>query len=633
VRLVALAAILLVPAAAPGGTRTETIVFASDDAPHFRTSEVYVIAAAGGSPRNLTRNELEDVDPAWSPDGSTIAFARARAGRFDLYTMKARDGGPRRLTRTRADEREPAWSPDGRRLAFVAPGDLRNEKGYRYSQIFIVNRDGSGRRQLTREEYSVDKPSWAPDGERIAGTSFDGIFTMNADGSGLRTVSTAGADEQDLDPAWSPDGRQIVFTRTRSDLNTNDVWVMNTDGSGRRRIAKFAAQPAWSPDGKRIAFVNGPVWSCDPDGCYDYGLTAVATVSPGGGRKHFLTPPLERLGGSFVAQPQRWALGEGATFFRVSWSPDGRRLVYSRRLEQRSPDLFRISPRGGRPERLRATAAPEIGPLVSPDEKRIAFETHLPRHQLPTLELIHANGRRPRVLAHGGRDPDWSPDGSRLAWAQQGLSGSSIASSVVVADGNGNGARAIGTGSSPTWSADGRIAYVRTKATNRRSEIVVANGDGRDARPVLVVRRRSLYGLAWSPREDVLVFESAVPGRLVSSLWTLDLRSGRARRLTHAYPFEYDPRWSPDGSRIAFTRRTSNPYDRSVVCVAAIGRGARCLGRGRWRADSPAWSPDGTRIVLTSMRDGDSELYVVSRRGGAWRKLTENLADDAYPSW
>src|SRR5207237_5547942 len=141
--------------------------------------------------------------------------------------------------------------------------------------------------------------------------------------------------------SWSPDGTRIAFDREELDISTTDVWVMNADGSGQRRLARFGGQPAWSPDGRTIAFVNGDVWSCDPDGCYEEGLSAIATIRASGGRRHYVRRPRVRLGGSFGA-PQRFMLGDGPSFDDVRWSPDCRDLLSALRVEERRLDLLAV---------------------------------------------------------------------------------------------------------------------------------------------------------------------------------------------------------------------------------------------------------------------------------------------------
>ncbi len=108
---------------------------------------------------------------------------------------------------TPGDVQTPAWSPDGRKLAFVSRRDGNSE-------IYVINADGSGQENLTRQPASDSHPSWSPDGRKLAFVSRrDGnseIYVMNADGSGLRNVTRTPSN--DLDPAWSPDGRAIALS-------------------------------------------------------------------------------------------------------------------------------------------------------------------------------------------------------------------------------------------------------------------------------------------------------------------------------------------------------------------------------------------------------------------------------------
>ena len=104
---------------------------------------------------------LDVQAPAWSPDGRTIVFVSWRDGNGEVYAMDADGSGPRNLTQNPAKDVRPAWSPDGRRIAFVSRRDGNSE-------IYVMNADGSGKRNLTRDRASDDYPTWSPDGRRIA---------------------------------------------------------------------------------------------------------------------------------------------------------------------------------------------------------------------------------------------------------------------------------------------------------------------------------------------------------------------------------------------------------------------------------------------------------------------------------
>jgi dipeptidyl aminopeptidase/acylaminoacyl peptidase len=198
----------------------------------------------------------EDFDPAVSPDGTLVAFSRGLVHERTnsppphLFIVSAAGGRPRQLTKGSEAELQPAWSPDGGRLAFVR--GVGDELG-----IWAMNADGSGVRRLTGDPGTPDtEPAWSPDGGTIAYVSFvrggnDDLFVIRADG-GRPTRLTRGP-QYEASPAWSPDGRWLAYARD------GDIWRIRPDGSGTRRVTRGKARdgsPAWSPDGSRIAFVR-----------------------------------------------------------------------------------------------------------------------------------------------------------------------------------------------------------------------------------------------------------------------------------------------------------------------------------------------------------------------------------------
>ncbi len=154
----------------------------------------------------------DDVFPAWSPDGSRIAFQAYRDGQAEIYVMNANGSGQTRLTNHGDYDGQPAWSPDGSQIAFV-----RRESGqYR---IWVMDADGSNQRRLSNQAYS-ENPAWSPDGSQIAydsdgnGDGWQEIWLMNADGSNQREVYDPPESETDAwVGSWSPDGRYVAFTR------------------------------------------------------------------------------------------------------------------------------------------------------------------------------------------------------------------------------------------------------------------------------------------------------------------------------------------------------------------------------------------------------------------------------------
>jgi Tol biopolymer transport system component len=186
------------------------------------------------------------TDPAWSPDGTKMAFAAD--GDFEglhLYVMNS-DGSGRRLLAT--DGREPSWSPDGTTIAFSSlldNGDARIER---------INFDGSERRTVTSQQGMwYLSPSFAPDGDWIAFASaphedWGSISLVRPDGSNRRCLTADQDKPIPSDPAWSPAGGRIAFA------DGGGISVIDIDGDGWTRISHGGRAPAWSPDGGKIAF-------------------------------------------------------------------------------------------------------------------------------------------------------------------------------------------------------------------------------------------------------------------------------------------------------------------------------------------------------------------------------------------
>jgi Tol biopolymer transport system component len=210
----------------------------------------------GGAVR-LTTNTADDTEPSFSPDGTRIAFRSTRdSGNSEIYVMKTDDSdndgdgdNQTRLTNHFKFDRQPAWSPDGNTIAFVS------DRGFD-DGIYVMDRDGTNQVGLGNTTGLDFDPNWSPDGTRIVFTNWeDGktpqIWIMNADGSAPKRLTKGAAANES--PAWSPDGARIAFQTTRGGGDF-EIYVMKAKPESRKNRPKNLtkndvgdSKPDWRP--------------------------------------------------------------------------------------------------------------------------------------------------------------------------------------------------------------------------------------------------------------------------------------------------------------------------------------------------------------------------------------------------
>ena len=251
--------------------------FAADSTDENEISDIYTVSPNGRDLVNLTPDSPKSDDYAsWSADGRRIAFWSTRTtrdnhfvpalGRADqeIFVMNADGTGLRQVTKNKVDDGGPAWSPNGDRLVFHSFPDDDN------ADLMTVRVNGTGERNLTRSPGVFDRYGvWSPDGREIAfmqlkeinsGGTND-IYTIRPDGSHLRALINTSGDE--VVPDWSPDGKRIVFQWDPPPFvpmqdGEWDIYVMPRDGGSppTRLTTTGGYTPAWSPDGRQIAFTS-----------------------------------------------------------------------------------------------------------------------------------------------------------------------------------------------------------------------------------------------------------------------------------------------------------------------------------------------------------------------------------------
>lgn len=218
-------------------------------------AHLFVVNSDGTGATDITPSGYTDIRTfAWSPDGRRVAFSAIQDGDHDaeLFVMGADGGGVQRLTDNQLPDFDPSWSPDGKSIAFTS---IRTG----LSQIYRMRADGTGQKRLTNAFGNCDQPAWAPRGNLIAfhcSMAAEKISVMRPDGTHIRVLLRR-AETIESNPAWSPDGRTLVFGRGERGPSWQPlgIWTIRADGTRLHRLLAGGGDPTYSPDGRSIAFV------------------------------------------------------------------------------------------------------------------------------------------------------------------------------------------------------------------------------------------------------------------------------------------------------------------------------------------------------------------------------------------
>ncbi len=523
-----------------------------------RGSVPAVGSAAAPSFRKLTDGAALKSDPSLSPDGKTFAYVTDQAGNPDIYLQRVGGGNPINLTKESPEaDGEPAFSPDGERIAFRS-----NRQG---GGIFVMGATGESVRRLADSGHD---PAWSPDGSEIvvAGDTTERVADRGGLDSPLWAVRVADgsrrlvAETDSVHPAWSPGGRRIAFWGLVRPGSQRDLWTVAADGSEAKTPvpltidASIDWSPAWSADGRFLFFAS------DRSGPLAIHRLPIDEVM---GRA--LGPPVG------LGSPTPYTAG-------LSFASDGRTAVFEGRVPRERLLVVPLDSRSelAGPPRVAHESSDGIEEIaLSADGRLIATDSR--SREGEDLWVLRSDGSERRMLTQDrvrDRGPCWSPDGQWIVFRSEREGGWGL------------------------WA-------------------VRPDGSGlkRIASPGLV------WNLTWSPSEPVLAGYDGGGGRAVLVDWAVGSDAAVIRELPALGPGRvFRPSgWSPDGHRVLGT--ATGTVDETSQGVYAFdvraSRYERILGR---RLSWPSWAEDGSLLGLgpegvtrVDPRTGQSKVILPGR--------------------
>lgn len=536
------------------------------------------------TPHQVTSARGWEAEPALSPDGSLIAYTSDEAGQPDIWLLDSHEGSTLRLTNDPAVEGSPSWFPDGTALAFVS------NRGGR-SSVWKVPRLGGSPILLVA---NAADPAVSPNGRHIAftrqGPRGSRIFeaALGDHESIRRLTSDADGLWSHRHPAWSPDGESLCYSAQQ------DLWIVASGGGPARRLTRddeVDTECVWSPSGRYVYFSS-----------YRGGTLAIWRVPSKGG-------PAERV-------------TQGGSEAHPSLSRDGRRLAYSTFL--RNPDIVLRDMTTGEEQRI-GGLRDEISAAFCPDQRAVVFDSNRLGGRsnlwLQPIGPTGALGAERRLTDHTGSvsHPACSPDGHWVAYYRI-LAGQR---DVWVAPTDGGFAEQFTSDAAadihPDWSPDGsRIAFVSERGGGSHIWIEpVADGRPAGAARQLTFGTLAALAPAWSPDRTAIAFIGAMEGE-ESDVWIVPAAGGAPRRVTHGASAQR-VRWDRSSGLLIVSGQWDSPNLLLRRIQPDDGSEGEVLPRILLQPDYPDFdpSPDGKWLVFTrEERRGD--VWVLDAQEGSY---------------
>jgi Tol biopolymer transport system component len=583
--------------AAPLSSRAANRIVLDSLAP--TQANLFIANADGTQEHALTQPGSLNYNPSWSPTGDWIVFTSERTGPAELYRIHPDGSGLEQLTRIPAYNDQAAFSPDANQIVFVST------RAAGRANLWILDVTTQKAARLTTGDGGDFRPSWSPDGKWIAFSSDRG---------------------SDLPPAKGRWER----------LQLADLYLVHPDGTGLRRITQrggFCGSPKWTADSKSVVaycMSAQETWNFrnwDEDGNdqlmkIDIATGASTPIAAGPGVK--LQPAVLPSGQIGYLRSDKTINGifygtgtpgpKGGMLLSPSWSPDGKRVVYSRLDRKSGLEPAKQWSRNKDFELFSADLLPNYdltgehlaeADLV-PDQKTGAFNS--------TLAIVD-RGKAPRIiLSRAGLilAPNWSPDGKRIV---------------------------VGVGAFSSFLGFEVGDKKPVDPVNGGAQVAMLNADGSGFCLITTGPDNNAFA-AFAPDGRHIVYRTQGPDG--DGLRIMNLEDHSVKVLTNDY--DNFPIWSPRGDLIAFMRRIDGFFE--IMTIHPDGTDLKQLTHTQGNEAHMAWSPDGEHMLFTSSRMGFKdealltsnpqpygEIFVMRYDGTEVEQLTDDQWEEGAPAW
>ena len=578
----------------------EKIVFARVF-PNAGQLGLFISAADGSGEHPLLTSTDIDYDPVWSPDGASIVFTSDREGSADLYRVKPDGTGLERLTENPAYDDQAAFSPDGRQLVFVS---TRNGGT---ADLWTMDLQTRRAKALTSGAGGDFRPSWSPDGAWIAFSSDRGstlpfahgrwehlhivdLYLIHPDGSGLKRITEHG--NFCGSPKWSADSRRVLAYCMTAEQTLANRRAFPEPGNDTRLVsfdlASGAASDVAAGPGVRMnpSFLPGN----------DIGYVRKDTVDPGAG--------------IYYTSGGRGPQGDVRS---ASWSPDGSRVVFHKRLQAPPTTWLKTWSRNPQYEMTLTGMLPSF----SPSGDRFVM-TSRPGGILGASIEVAATGTNKFEVLYQDRNrnilaPQWSPSGDKIIFG------------IGVFNAFFNGFHGLFLKPEDRAEGGAQIAIINAAGGGFHE---VTSGPNNNGFPSMAPDGKRFVYRSFGPEGD--------------GLKIMNVETKAVTMLTKGY--DNFPLWSPRGDLIMFSRAAQGDYE--IYTIKPDGSGVKRLTFARGNDAHMAWSPDGEHIVFATSRLGFKdemtytdapqpygELFVMRADGSGVQQLTDNQWEDGTPAF